>query len=198
MGNNYDYDMGVIGGGAAGLTVSSGSAQLGAKTLLVEKERELGGDCLHFGCVPSKTLIKSAHVYHLMKNASEYGLPSVDVPPVDFSKVSDRIRGVIGTIQKHDSEERFCGLGAQVEFGEARFVDEHTIDLNGLDCRALERRQQYTTQRIAKSHAKAAFKRFGHNRRNSFGVTAFFDCELLGLNQVLPVFLNNIRQNSPP
>ena len=130
MGNNYDYDMGVIGGGAAGLTVSSGSAQLGAKTLLVEKERELGGDCLHFGCVPSKTLIKSAHVYHLMKNASEYGLPSVDVPPVDFSKVSDRIRGVIGTIQKHDSEERFCGLGAQVEFGEARFVDEHTIDLN--------------------------------------------------------------------
>lgn len=131
MGNNYDYDMGVIGGGAAGLTVSSGAAQLGAKTLLVEKEDELGGDCLHFGCVPSKTLIKSAHVYHLMKNAATYGLPSVDVPPIDFKNVSDRIKGVIATIQKHDSEERFCGLGAKVEFGNARFVDEHTIDLGG-------------------------------------------------------------------
>jgi pyruvate/2-oxoglutarate dehydrogenase complex dihydrolipoamide dehydrogenase (E3) component len=131
MGNSYDYDMGVIGGGAAGLTVASGSAQLGAKTVLVEKEDQLGGDCLHFGCVPSKTLIKSAHVYHLMKNAAYYGLPGVDPPPVDFGKVSDRIRGVIATIQKHDSEERFCGLGAKVIFGEAAFVDDHTIDVDG-------------------------------------------------------------------
>lgn len=131
MGNGYDYDMGIIGGGAAGLTVASGSAQLGAKTLLVEKERALGGDCLHYGCVPSKTLIKSAHVYHLMKHASRYGLPEVAVPAVDFQKVSDRIRGVIATIQKHDSEERFCGLGAKVVFGDARFVDEHTIVLDG-------------------------------------------------------------------
>jgi len=56
----YDYDIGIIGGGAAGLTVTAGASQLGAKTLLVEKEKELGGDCLHFGCVPSKTLIASA------------------------------------------------------------------------------------------------------------------------------------------
>ena len=56
----YDYDIGIIGGGAAGLTVASGAAQLGAKTLLVEKEKDLGGDCLHFGCVPSKTLIRTA------------------------------------------------------------------------------------------------------------------------------------------
>ena len=59
----YDYDIGIIGGGAAGLTVAAGSAQLGAKTLLLEKEKELGGDCLHFGCVPSKTLIKSCLLY---------------------------------------------------------------------------------------------------------------------------------------
>lgn len=131
MGNHYDFDMGVIGGGAAGLTVSSGAAQLGAKTILIEKESELGGDCLHFGCVPSKTLIKSAHIYHLMKNATSYGLPAVDVPPVDFRKVSDRIREVIAIIQKHDSEERFCGLGAKVKFGDARFVDEHTVDMGG-------------------------------------------------------------------
>jgi pyruvate/2-oxoglutarate dehydrogenase complex dihydrolipoamide dehydrogenase (E3) component len=128
---NYDYDIGVIGGGAAGLTVTSGAAQLGAKALLVEKEKELGGDCLHFGCVPSKTLLKSAHVYHLMKNSRKFGLPSVAVPPVDFRKVSKRIRSVIGTIQHHDSRERFCKLGAQVEFGQPTFTDDHSIQLNG-------------------------------------------------------------------
>lgn len=127
----YDYDIGVIGGGAAGLTVASGAAQLGAKTLLVEKEKELGGDCLHFGCVPSKTLLKSAHVYHLMKNSHKFGLPPLEVPPVDFQEVSNRIRSVIATIQHHDSEERFCKLGAQVEFGQPRFTDEHSIQLNG-------------------------------------------------------------------
>ena len=56
----YDYDLGVLGGGAAGLTITAGAARLGAKTLLVEKEAALGGDCLHYGCVPSKTLISNA------------------------------------------------------------------------------------------------------------------------------------------
>ena len=128
---NYDYDIGVIGGGAGGLTVTSGAAQLGAKTLLVEKEKELGGDCLHFGCVPSKTLIKTAQVYHWMKNSEKFGLPSVDVPPVDFREISKRIKSVIGTIQHHDSKERFCKLGARVEFGQPAFIDEHSIRLNG-------------------------------------------------------------------
>jgi pyruvate/2-oxoglutarate dehydrogenase complex dihydrolipoamide dehydrogenase (E3) component len=56
----FDFDLGVIGGGAAGLTITAGAARLGAKTLLVEREDFLGGDCLHYGCVPSKTLIRSA------------------------------------------------------------------------------------------------------------------------------------------
>ena len=107
---DYDYDIGVIGGGAAGLTVAAGASQLGVKTLLIEKESVLGGDCLHYGCVPSKTLIKSASVYHKMRNASHYGLPDVDLPPVDFKQVGARIQSVIDTFQVHDSEERFCGL----------------------------------------------------------------------------------------
>ncbi|MBW2285175.1 MAG: FAD-dependent oxidoreductase [Deltaproteobacteria bacterium] len=131
MPDNYDFDIGIIGGGAAGLTVASGAAQLGAKTLLVEREKALGGDCLHFGCVPSKTLIRSAQVYHLIKTAPEFGLPAVEPPPVDFQKVRSRIRSVIETIQKHDSEERFCSLGARVEFGDPAFEDEHAIRLNG-------------------------------------------------------------------
>ena len=128
---DYDYDIGIIGGGAAGLTVASGAAQLGAKTLVVEKEEMLGGDCLHYGCVPSKTLIKSAHVYHLMKNGPQFGLPAFSPPPVDFRDVSSRIKSVIGVIQKHDSVERFCRLGAKVEFGNPEFTDEHAINLGG-------------------------------------------------------------------
>ena len=72
---NYDFDIGILGGGAAGLTIAAGAAQAGAKALIVEKEDKLGGDCLHYGCVPSKTLIRTAQVYHLMKNARRFGLP---------------------------------------------------------------------------------------------------------------------------
>ena len=121
----YDFDIGIIGGGSAGLTVAAGAAQLGAKTLLIEKEKELGGDCLHFGCVPSKTLIKTAKVYHQVKNAKAYGLPEADVKPVEFPRIVERIRSVIEAILQHDSAERFCGLGARVEIGNPVFVDEH-------------------------------------------------------------------------
>jgi pyruvate/2-oxoglutarate dehydrogenase complex dihydrolipoamide dehydrogenase (E3) component len=128
---SHDFDIGILGGGSAGLTVASGAAQLGAKTLLVEKDKELGGDCLHFGCVPSKTLIRTAQVYHLMKNSAQFGLPQAEVRPVDFQEVSKRIQSVIGTIQKYDSEERFCKLGVRVEFGHSTFIDKNTIQLNG-------------------------------------------------------------------
>lgn len=127
----YDFDIGILGGGSAGLTVASGAAQFGAKTILIEKENELGGDCLHFGCVPSKTLIRTANIYHLMKNAEKYGLPRTEIKPVDFQAVAARIQSVINTIQKHDSKERFCKLGARVEFGTARFMDAHSVRLNG-------------------------------------------------------------------
>ncbi len=128
---DFDYDIGIIGGGAAGLTVASGAAQLGARTLLIEKEHDLGGDCLHYGCVPSKTLIRSAHVYHEMKHAHRFGLPTLDVPPVDFSSIARRIADVIAVLQKHDSAERFCALGAKVVFGSAGFQDDHAVSVNG-------------------------------------------------------------------
>jgi len=129
---SYDYDIAIIGGGAAGLTVTAGVAQLGARTLLIEKEPALGGDCLHYGCVPSKTLIKTAHVYHQVRQAGKFGLPEATIGPVDFKNVASRIQEVIAGIQIHDSVERFCKLGAQVEFGTPEFIDEHSIRLNGL------------------------------------------------------------------
>lgn len=123
----YEYDIGVIGGGAAGLTVASGSAQLGAKTILFEQEDKLGGDCLHYGCVPSKTLIHSADAYNGLLNMENLGLPSVKQSPVAFSRVSDRIQNVIDTIQVHDSVERFNELGVEVAFGAVEFVDSHSV-----------------------------------------------------------------------
>lgn len=127
----YDYDIGIIGGGAAGLTMAAGAAQLGARTILLEKERELGGDCLHYGCVPSKTLIASAAVCHAIRHAERYGLPPVEPGPVDFAKVAGRIRQVIGTIQHHDSVERFNKLGVEVCFGRGAFADDHVFSLEG-------------------------------------------------------------------
>jgi len=128
----YDYDMIVIGGGAAGLTSSIWSAQLGSRTLIIEKEDKLGGDCLHYGCVPSKSLIKSAYVYHLMNKAEGYGLPKGNPGPVDFAKIRDRIQGIIGTIQKGDSPEAFKKqYNIDTKFGSSKFIDNHTLELNG-------------------------------------------------------------------
>ncbi len=126
---SFDYDIGVIGGGAAGLTVAAGAGQFGAKTVLIEQEEKLGGDCLHYGCVPSKTLIKTARVYHQMKQGPQFGLPVVEPGPVDFGSVRQRILDVIASIQPHDSPERFCSLGVSVLFGTARFVDDHVVDM---------------------------------------------------------------------
>jgi len=127
----YDYDLGILGGGSAGLTAAAGAAQFGAKTILVEKAKKLGGDCLHFGCVPSKTLIRTAGVWSLARRAKEFGLPEVGLPPVSLAAVMDRVRSVIDRIQEHDSPERFCRLGAAVRFGAPRFVDDRTVSVDG-------------------------------------------------------------------
>ena len=126
-----DYDLIVLGGGAAGLTVTAGAARLGVRVLCVEKEPRLGGDCLHFGCVPSKTLVATARARHAMARAGEFGLPAVELPPVDFAAVRERIASVIAAIAVHDSPERFRALGAAVTFGQARFVDDRTIACDG-------------------------------------------------------------------
>jgi pyruvate/2-oxoglutarate dehydrogenase complex dihydrolipoamide dehydrogenase (E3) component len=120
----------IIGAGAAGLTVAAGTAQLGAKTALIEKDR-LGGDCLFYGCVPSKTLIKAAKVYHYAKNLSVFGLPKVDVPPCNLKSVMGHVGKVIDKVAVHDSVERFQGMGVDVIFGGAEFVSDHEVRVNG-------------------------------------------------------------------
>lgn len=124
-----EREMVIIGGGAGGLVVASVAAQLGLKVTLIEKEDKLGGDCLHHGCVPSKTLIHAAKVASLMRRGKDYGLPAIE-PEVDLGKVNDHVQAVIDHIQQHDDPERFRSYGCEVIFGAARFTDPHTVQVN--------------------------------------------------------------------
>jgi len=120
----------IIGGGVGGLVVASVAGQLGVRTTLIDPGPKLGGDCLHTGCVPSKTLIHSAKLASLMRRAGEFGLPAVE-PRVDLGAVMDRVRSVIDTIQVHDDPQRFRGYGVDVRFGEARFTGSYEVTVNG-------------------------------------------------------------------
>ncbi len=124
-----EFDICIIGGGAAGLVVAAGGSTLGAKVALIEKhEGGMGGDCLHSGCVPSKTLLRSAKVAHQMRHADRYAISSV-IPQIDIRKVMQRVAGVIASIEPNDSPERFRSLGVDVSFGAGQFTDANTFTL---------------------------------------------------------------------
>ena len=128
----YDFDMIVIGGGAAGLTTSGIAASFGAKTLMIERHR-LGGDCTWTGCVPSKTILKSAKVAYHIRHASHYGL--TDQPlSFDFGVMMKRLHHLRQEIYEDaDKPENFEAMGVEVRFGAARFIDPHTIEIEGED-----------------------------------------------------------------
>ena len=124
-----EFDIVVIGGGSGGLVVAAGGSTLGAKVALVEKHR-LGGDCLWYGCVPSKTLIKSARIAYEMRNAQRWALTPADPAP-QIARVMERVRDVIAQIEPNDSPERFRGLGVDVIFGAGHFVAPEAFEVNG-------------------------------------------------------------------
>lgn len=124
----YDYDMIVIGGGAAGLTAAGMSALLGAKTLLIERDR-LGGDCTWVGCIPSKTLLCAAKAAHTMKTADRFGLDPVQ-PQIQFSKVMEHVRHTRrGIYDEADAPPHLEKLGVEILRGSARFQDPHTLEV---------------------------------------------------------------------
>ncbi|MFN4239908.1 MAG: FAD-dependent oxidoreductase [Erythrobacter cryptus] len=127
----FDRNLVVIGAGSAGLVSAYIAAQVRASVTLVEA-REMGGDCLNTGCVPSKALIKSARVAHQMRHADRYGLGPVE-PEVPFRQVMARVRRTIGTIAPNDSVERYRALGVDVVKGHARIVDPWTVEIAGED-----------------------------------------------------------------
>jgi pyruvate/2-oxoglutarate dehydrogenase complex dihydrolipoamide dehydrogenase (E3) component/uncharacterized membrane protein YdjX (TVP38/TMEM64 family) len=123
----FDRNLVVIGAGSAGLVAAYIAAQVKATVTLVEAEK-MGGDCLNTGCVPSKALIKSAKAAATMRHADHYGLVAME-PQVPFRDIMQRIRGVIETIEPHDSVERYEGLGVDVVKGRARIVDPWTVEI---------------------------------------------------------------------
>ncbi|MDP9474957.1 MAG: FAD-dependent oxidoreductase [Actinomycetota bacterium] len=123
------YDLVVVGGGTAGLVSAAGAASLGARVALVERDK-LGGDCLYRGCVPTKALVKSARVAHLVRHSEEYGVESAG-HAVDFPAVMGRMRRVIAQAGEHDSPERFRGLGVDVFEDEARFEAPDLLSVDG-------------------------------------------------------------------
>ena len=126
---SYTHDVVIVGGGAGGLSAASGCVQLGLKTALIEKEL-MGGDCLYYGCVPSKTLIKSARVYRQASEFKKYGLPEVTLPKPDLGQVMDRVQSVITAIEPHDSPERYRDMGVEVLFGDPEFISPHEIKVD--------------------------------------------------------------------
>ena len=130
------HDIIIIGGGAAGLTAAAGCSQLGMRTALIENQH-MGGDCLYHGCVPSKTLLKTATVYSQAARFSDYGLPRLSwLPQPSASDVMARVRGVIESIAPHDSPERFEQLGVEVFLSGAKFVGKNEVKLQGGDTSA--------------------------------------------------------------
>lgn len=132
---DHQHDLIIIGGGVGGLVTASVAGQLGLDVVLVERGSALGGDCLHHGCVPSKTLLHSAGVAQTVRDAEGSGI-SARLEDIDLEAVMDRVRSVIARIQQADDPERFRGYGVDVQFGEARFTDARTIEVKGNRLRA--------------------------------------------------------------
>ncbi|WP_079480768.1 dihydrolipoyl dehydrogenase family protein [Halobacillus salinus] len=121
---SFDYQIAVIGGGSGGLTVAAGAASFGAKVALIERKSELGGDCLHYGCMPSKALIQGAKEVYQANEISALSNQEYDQL---FESTMKRVQTAVQDVQNHDSKERFINLGIDIYEAEAAFEDEHTL-----------------------------------------------------------------------
>jgi len=125
MTRHFTPDLCVIGAGSGGLAVAAGAAQMGAEVVLVERGA-MGGDCLNFGCVPSKSLLATARIAALWERGAELGIAYAR-PRIDFAAVADSVQRVIAEIAPNDSVERFEGLGVRVLHAEAHFTSPRTV-----------------------------------------------------------------------
>jgi pyruvate/2-oxoglutarate dehydrogenase complex dihydrolipoamide dehydrogenase (E3) component len=119
-------DLCVIGAGSGGLSVAAAAAQFGVPVVLIEKGR-MGGDCLNYGCVPSKALLAAGKRADAVRTASTFGIDVIEAQ-VDHARVHDHVHGVIAAIAPNDSVERFTGLGVRVIEAQANFLDKNTVE----------------------------------------------------------------------
>ncbi len=127
-------DIAIIGAGSGGLSVAAGAAQLGASVVLIEKHK-MGGDCLNYGCVPSKALIAAAEAAQAVRTSGRFGVNGHE-PKADFAMVNDHAHGVIAAIAPNDSVERFRGLGVNVIQAAGKFVNGSTVDADSQEISA--------------------------------------------------------------
>ena len=120
-----ETDLLIIGAGSGGLSLAAGAVQMGADVVLLE-DHKMGGDCLNYGCVPSKALIAAGKQAHLMRNGAKFGVANV-VPKVDYAAAKDHVNSVIATIEPVDSQERFESLGVRVIRERGAFISETTV-----------------------------------------------------------------------
>ena len=125
----FDYNLVVIGAGAAGLVTAYIGATVRARVALIEKHK-MGGGCLNTGCVPSKALIRSSKILSYVKRAKEFGFDGGTIE-FDFARVMERVHRVVGKIEPHDSVERYSGLGVECISGEAKITSPYTVAVNG-------------------------------------------------------------------
>ncbi len=118
-------DICIIGGGSGGLSVAAGASQMGADVVLLERAK-MGGDCLNYGCVPSKSMIAAAYAAQAVREAGRFGIDAPE-PSIDFARVHAHVQGVISAIAPHDSVERFEGLGVRVIEEAGRFTSPRTV-----------------------------------------------------------------------
>ena len=147
----FDRNLVVIGAGAGGLVTSYIAAAVKAKVTLVEAG-EMGGDCLNYGCVPSKAIIKTAKVANQMRHADNYGLEPV-TPAMSFKRVMARVHEVIAAIAPNDSVERYTSLGVDVVKGYAKIIDPWTVEIKKNDGGT----QTLTTKNIVAATGVAPF-----------------------------------------
>lgn len=126
------YNLVVVGGGTAGLVAAAGAAGLGARVAIIERHL-LGGDCLVYGCVPSKALIRASRAAYDATHSMEFGVHfhSTTPPRLEFGDAMERLRKLRSQISFHDSAERFTGLGVDVFLGHAKFVSRNAIEVEG-------------------------------------------------------------------
>lgn len=134
MTKRIEADICVIGAGSGGLSVAAGASQMGARTVLIEKGR-MGGDCLNYGCVPSKALLAAGHAAQAVRQASRYGV-TAGQPAVDGAAVYAHVHGAIAAIAPIDSVERFEGLGVTVIKAAARFIGPREVEAGDAVVRA--------------------------------------------------------------
>jgi len=130
MTNQFNHDICIIGAGAGGLSIAAGASQLGLKVALIEADK-MGGDCLNYGCIPSKAILASAKHYYAAQHTKQYGFTAT-VEPVSIKEIMQQAKLIIKKIEPHDSIERFTNLGVDVYTGVASFINKNSVQVNDI------------------------------------------------------------------